>query len=90
MANHKSARKRARQNVKRRLRNRNIKSTYKTEIKSFLALIDENKTDDAKTSLPHLHKTIDKAQTKGVMPRNTAARYKSNLTLRLNKAVSQA
>lgn len=90
MANHKSALKRARQNAKRRLRNRNLKSSYKSEIKSFLSLIDENKVDEAKTSLPHLHKTIDKAQTKGVMPKNTASRYKSNLTVRLNKVLSQA
>ena len=90
MANHKSALKRARQNTKRRLRNRNLKSTYKTEIKGFLSLIEENKIDEAKGSLAHLHKTIDKAQTKGVMPKNTASRYKSNLTIRLNKVLSQA
>ncbi|MBT4286538.1 MAG: 30S ribosomal protein S20 [Deltaproteobacteria bacterium] len=90
MANHKSALKRARQNAKRRLRNRNLKSTYKSEIKSFITLINENKIDEAKTSLPHLHKTIDKAQTKGVMPKNTASRYKSNLTIRLNRVLSQA
>ena len=90
MANHKSALKRARQNAKRRLRNRNLKSTYKSEIKSFITLINENKIDEAKTSLPHLHKTIDKAQTKGVMPKSTASRYKSNLTIRLNRVLSQA
>ncbi len=90
MANHKSALKRARQNAKRRLRNRKLKSTYKSEIKSFLSLIDDSKPDEAKANLSKLHKTIDKAQTKGVIPKNAASRYKSNLTIRLNKALSQA
>jgi small subunit ribosomal protein S20 len=90
MAIHKSALKRARQNAKRRLRNRNLRATYRSEIKSFISLIEDNKIDEAKTSLPSLHKTIDKAQTKGVMPKNTASRYKSNLTIRLNKVLSQA
>lgn len=90
MANHKSALKRARQNAKRRLRNRNLRSTYKTEIKSFIALIEENKVDEAQKNLPKLHKIIDKAHTKGVIPKNAASRYKSNLTVRLNKAAVQA
>lgn len=86
MANHKSALKRVRQNEKRRLRNRAVRSTYRTEIKKFSALIEENKIDEAKSMLPAIHKVIDKAHTKGVLPKNTASRYKSNLTVRLNKA----
>lgn len=86
MANHKSALKRVRQNEKRRLRNRAIRSTYRTEIKKFSALIEENKVEDAKNMLPSIHKVIDKAHTKGVLTKNTASRYKSNLTVRLNKA----
>lgn len=90
MANHKSALKRTRQNIKRRLRNRMLRSTYKTEIKKFLTMISEQKLEDAQKILSHIHKTIDKAHTKGVIPKNAASRYKSNLTVRLNKALSQA
>ena len=90
MANHKSALKRARQNVKRRLRNRTLRSAYKTEIKKFASMVEERKLEDAQQFLPHIYKVIDKSHTKGVIPKNTAARYKSNLTVRLNKALSQA
>ena len=90
MANHKSALKRARQNVKRRLRNRNLRAAYRTEIKIFETLLEEQKIEEAKNNLSKLHKAIDKAHTKGVLPKNTASRYKSNLTVRLNKAIAQA
>jgi len=90
MANHKSAAKRARQNVKRRLRNRALKSSYRTELKKFFALITENKAEDAQKMLSHIHKVIDKAHTKGVVPKKAASRKKSQVSLMLNKAVSQA
>ena len=63
MATHKSAVKRAKQNAKRRLRNRIIRSSYRTEIKKYLALIAENNlagalvgiltTDDVDTNDVH-------------------------------------
>ena len=87
MANHKSALKRVKQNERRRLRNRAVRSSYRTEIKKFNTLIEDNKIEEAKSMLPAIHKVIDKAHTKGVLPKNTASRYKSNLTVRLNKAV---
>jgi small subunit ribosomal protein S20 len=90
MANHKSAAKRARQNVKRRLRNRALRSSYKTEIKKFVELITEKKLDEAKSMLPSIHKVIDKANTKGVLPKNTASRNKSKITIMLNKALADA
>ncbi len=90
MANHKSALKRARQNVKRRLRNRALKSNYKTEIKKYIELITEKKVEDAQKMLPSIHKVIDKAHTKGVLPQKTASRKKSNMTVMLNKALSEA
>lgn len=90
MANHKSAAKRARQNIKRRLRNRTLRSTYRTEIKKYQALISENKMDEAKAMLPQIHKIIDKSQTKGVIPKNAASRKKSKMTLLLNNAAAEA
>ena len=90
MANHKSAVKRARQNIKRRLRNRALKSSYRSEVKKFIALIAEKKLDDAKSMLPSIHKVIDKANTKGVLTKNTASRNKSKITIMLNKALAEA
>ena len=89
MANHKSALKRARQNSKRRLRNRMLRSRYRTEIKKFLTMINEQKLEDAQKFLSQIHSAIDKARTKGVIKKNTASRYKSNLTIKLNKALHQ-
>ncbi len=90
MANHKSAAKRARQNIKRRLRNRALKSSYKTEIKKFNDLVSEKKLDEAKSMLPLIHKVIDKATTKGVLAKNAASRNKSKITMMFNKALADA
>lgn len=89
MANHKSAAKRARQNVKRRLRNRALKSSYRTEIKKFISLVTNKNLEDAQKMLPSIHKVIDKAHTKGVLPKNTASRKKSKITTMLNKALAE-
>lgn len=89
MANHKSALKRARQAAKRRLRNRSLRSEYKTEIKKFTQLVTGNKLDEAKSLLPSIHKVIDKAHTKGILAKNAASRKKSKITVLLNKAFAK-
>ncbi|MCP4295780.1 MAG: 30S ribosomal protein S20 [Proteobacteria bacterium] len=89
MATHQSAIKRARQNVKRRLRNRTLRSGYRTDIKKFIALITDNQLEEAQKGLPLIHKTIDKAHIKGLIKKNTASRKKSRITTLLNKAVGQ-
>jgi len=89
MSNHSSAEKRARQNIKRRFRNRTLKSAYRTEIKKFVALIADKKTEDAQKMLPKIHRTIDQAQTKGILPKNTASRKKSRMNLLLNKVLAE-
>jgi len=90
VANHQSAIKRARQNEKRRLRNRSLRSAYRTEIKKFMALISENKIEEAQKSLPGIHKAIDKAHTKGIIKKENASRKKSRMTILLNKTAAQA
>lgn len=86
MANHKSALKRVRQTLKRNERNRALRSSLRTSIKKYRVLVEAKDLDGAKTALPGLYKTIDKAVTKGVLKQNTASRYKSRLTLAVNKA----
>lgn len=79
MANHASALKRVRQNEKRRLRNRMAIGQMRTAIKRFRALVVERKAEDARTALPAVYALIDRTEKKGVIHKNTAARYKSRL-----------
>ena len=80
MANHKSAEKRVRQNVRRNEINRSNRSELRTSIKKLRAAVT-GKDKAASTEL--LNPTIsliDKAVGKGIIHKNTAARYKSRLT----------
>ena len=80
MANIKSAEKRIRQNVKRRERNRYHRAKVRTAIRKLRARIDAGESDGAKALLPDTLSLIDSTVSKGVLHRNTAARYKSRLT----------
>jgi len=81
MANIKSQIKRNRQNEKRRLRNKSIRSEVKTAIKKVLAAAEAGEPTDE--LFRYAQKKIDKAVTKGVFKPNTAARKKSRLAARL-------
>jgi len=86
MANTKSAEKRIRQSERRRLMNRQVRSRMRTEIKRFKSLVEDKKVEEARTLLPRVYGIIDKTAQKGVIHRNTAARYKSRLTQHLNQS----
>ena len=79
MANHSSALKRARQNEKRRIRNRVAMGQMRTAIKRYRALVTEKRNEDAVKALPSVYELIDRTRKKGVIHANTAARYKSRL-----------
>ena len=85
MAQHKSAIKRARQNIKRNARNRHLRSTLRTHLKTFQALLTGKDAAAAEGGYSAVQKQIDKAVTKGILHRNTAARYKSRLASALKK-----
>ncbi|HYD48726.1 MAG TPA: 30S ribosomal protein S20 [Terriglobales bacterium] len=76
---HKSAIKRHRQNLKQAARNRSIRSRVRSAIRSLRETIEGSDGPKALAELPLTMKTIDKAATKGVLHRNTAARYVSRL-----------
>ena len=76
MANIKSAIKRNRQNEKRRVANKGVRSQLRTETKKAIAAAG---TDESADALRVAIKHIDKAASKGVMHKNTAARRKSRL-----------
>ena len=79
MANTKSAIKRIRQNERRRLRNRAMRSKIRGTVKAARAA---EGTARASVVLEAI-RLLDKAVSKGVLHRNTAARKKSALARRL-------
>jgi len=83
LANHASAEKRTRQNIKRRVINRARKSEMRTAIKSVLAAVDEGNADDAGVALKSAVSLIDRAGRKGVIHHNQASRRVSRLTAKV-------
>ena len=83
MANIKSAKKRIVTSRKKASLNNDVKSSMKTSIKKFEKALNEN-SSDALDKLNIAIKNIDKAFSKGVIKKNTASRYKSNLTKKFN------
>ena len=84
MANHKSALKRVRQNTKRQLRNKSVKTRVKSIIKEVRSAANENAADIAGSKLIKAQSEIDKAAKKGVFHKRTAARKISRLAKQLN------
>ena len=80
MANTRSARKRMKQNEKRRLRNRALRSQVRYAVKDARAADGASGRDAIREAI----RTIDKAVSRGILHRNTAARKKSALARRLN------
>ena len=82
MANTKSAIKRIRTSEKRRLRNRTVRSRVRSVLKTARAAVTTT-GEDARAAVLQAIRTLDKAVTKGVIHRNTAARKKSALARKL-------
>ena len=85
MANTKSAKKRINVIAKKTMRNKMIKSGAKTAIKKVAAAVETGSKDTAFTAFRNAASAIDKATTKGVYHKNTAARKKSRLAKMVNK-----
>jgi small subunit ribosomal protein S20 len=85
LANTSSALKRMRQNERRRLRNRTVRSRVRTAVKTARTALG---TGGAETpaAVSDAIRALDKAVSKGVIHRNTAARKKSALARRLAAA----
>ena len=85
MANHHSALKRARQTTTRTAQNRVNTSRLRTALRKLRAALQAGDKAQAKTQFAETVSSIDKAVKKGVIHKNTAARYKSRLSARLAK-----
>lgn len=83
MANSAQARKRARQNTKRRGQNASQRSMVRTYIKRVNAAIEQQSYELASEAYTKAVSVIDRMADKGIIHKNKAARHKS----RLNKAV---
>ena len=84
MAHSLSAKKRVRQNEKRRTINRARKSQVKTLAKRFDEALTQGNTEVASVELKALCRKLDKTAATSTMHKNTAARNKSRLTKRFN------
>lgn len=79
MANKESAKKRYRQMLKRRARNRTHRSSLRTAIKQLREAIANNDAQKASELLPSTLGLVDATAQKGVIHRNAASRTKSRL-----------
>ena len=83
MANIKSQIKRNRQNEKRRLRNKSVKSSLKTAIRKFNEVTAGGDPEQATALMRDASRKLDKAVSKGVIHSNQAANRKSAIAKRL-------
>lgn len=86
MPNIKSAKKRMRQNTKRRARNRAKKTAIRTCEKKIRKLTQEKNLDKAKETLGVFYSLLDKAAKTNLIHKNTASRKKSRLTQLVKKS----
>ena len=83
MPNIASAKKRVRQTIKRTRRNQLVKAQIRYSVKKFGEALKSADQENIKTALTNAIKVIDKAASKGVIHKNTAARKKSALYRRM-------
>ena len=84
MAHSLSAKKRIRQNIKAKARNRARKDAIKTQTKAYLAVLGTGDLAKAQVELNKTVSTLDRVASKNTIHKNAAARKRSRLTLRLN------
>ena len=76
MPNNKQTKKRVRQDERKRVHNKAIKSSMRTAMKRVLRA---DSKEDAEAALPMAMKRIDKAAKTNIVHKNAAARYKSRM-----------
>lgn len=84
MANIKSAKKRNRQNIVRRSRNRILRTHIRNAVKELIASIDSN--GNPEETLKKVQSILSRAASKGIIHRNTASRKTGRLARRVSQA----
>lgn len=82
MANHKSAKKRIRQNAQRKLSNKYYAKTMRNAVKNLRSITEKA---DAETLYPKVTSLIDRLANKNVIHKNKAANLKSKLAVHVAK-----
>jgi small subunit ribosomal protein S20 len=83
MPNTTSAKKRLKQSLVRRARNRSTKSEIKTQYKKVLTAVKEGSVEQAETEFRTAARVLDQAAAKRTIHRNAAARTKSRLSAKI-------
>lgn len=90
MPNTKSAKKRLRQSLERRARNRAVKSNVKSQVRKVADAVQSGNAELGSTEFRLAAKKLDRAAAHGVIHKNAAARVKSRLSKRLKAAKTGA
>ncbi|AFM12905.1 30S ribosomal protein S20 [Turneriella parva] len=90
MPNIASAKKRTRQNEKRRLKNQAEKSAIRTQEKKLRALVAEKKLEEAQKAQVQLSSLVDKAAKRNLVHKNAASRKKARTAQLVKKASAPA
>ena len=85
MANHKSAKKRSKQALKRNEVNRSLLSKIKNNINIFNSLVSSKKADEIQKSLSSVNSALAKAVKKGLIKKEFASRKLSSLSNTIDK-----
>jgi len=83
VANSPQARKRARQNDKRRAHNASLRSLVRTKIKQVLASVNAGDASASQAAFQQAVPVIDEMVSKGIIAKNKAARHKSRLNAKV-------
>jgi small subunit ribosomal protein S20 len=75
----KQARKRHRQSLERRMRNKSVRTRVRRKMRQMRAAIEEGDAETIEKILPETMSIIDVGWRRGVLHRNTASRYKSRM-----------
>ncbi len=81
MANHKSSKKRIRQDEKKRLHNKYYAKTMRNALRKLRTTTDKT---EAVAELPKVTSMIDRLAKKNIIHKNKAANLKSSVTLHVN------
>ena len=82
------AKKTARVQERRRIANRRVRSSTRTAVRKAIRTIEGGEAAEAATAVAEAVSALDRADTKGVIHRNNAARRKSRLMKRLAKSTA--
>lgn len=88
MANIQSAKKRARQAIKRNARNASQRSMMRTSVKKVLKLIEAGDKSGAELAFKDATSLLDRYANKGLIHKNKAARHKSRISAHIRAMAS--